>query len=89
RGLELVGTDAQLILEAHLLVIREPLCWFDARDSDLALSPAEAVQSWVEQLDRPPGGWRDACATWAPSAIRKRCWSRSRQTSWRIGRQLP
>ena len=28
---------------------------FDARDSDQALSTAEAVLSWVEQLDRPPG----------------------------------
>ena len=28
---------------------------FDARDSDQALRTAEAVLSWVEQLDRPPG----------------------------------
>jgi hypothetical protein len=54
-GFEVVGSDAELILGAHQLVIRKQLCRFDARDSDQALSTAEAVLSWVEQLDRPPG----------------------------------
>jgi hypothetical protein len=54
-GFEVVGSDAELILDVHQLMIREQLCRFVARDSDQARSTAEAVLSWVEQLDRPPG----------------------------------
>jgi predicted nucleic acid-binding protein len=29
-GFDVVGSDAELILDAHQLVIRAQLCWFDA-----------------------------------------------------------
>ena len=42
-GLEVVGSDANLILDAHQLAIREQLSWFDALIAEAAIRSRCAV----------------------------------------------
>ena len=43
NGFEVLGTDANLILDAHQLAIREQLSWFDALIAEAAIRSRCAV----------------------------------------------
>jgi predicted nucleic acid-binding protein len=81
---EVVGTDANLILDAHQLAIREQLSWFDALIAEAAIRSRCAILfsedfshgrriGGLEVLNPLKGG----DGTWVPPmAARRSCWPR-------------